>query len=508
MDDDRSWVEAVAIRDGTFMAVGTSVEILALAGPDTGQHDLGGAMALPGLHDAHFHTFSMTTLLDCTPGQFTPDQLRETLEHCKTRQVEGYPWLLINGMEMWNSEALNNAVVNDVFPDIPVVIRDTTMHSRLVNATALDIAGITKETPQPAGGVIQKDPETGEPTGILAEATAIALVQQHIPPYPPAMLENALTTLLQSVLEQGITSIQDAGGLNKAMLAMLATLEQQGTPIPYIMSHIVWSHRGEDWPEGDELIRDRARYVTPHVSTDAVKVFLDGVPVPPAFTHVPIGPDGEVDETNLLVPRDVLAKKLIEWDTAGLKVKMHAAGDGAIRVGLDAIEALRAANGYSGIWHEIGHTADVSPADLPRFATLKAGAEVSPYFWHLGNDTVGGTGFQFRSLHEHGALITVGSDYAVVESFNPFPPLQGIVEREGESVPIATALEFFTRNAAESNGRLDDLGTIEPGKIANMIVLDRNLLDIHSPEIGETRVLRTILDGNIVHELQQEGGVE
>lgn len=130
---------------------------------------------------------------------------------------------------------------------------------------------------------------------------------------------------------------------------------------------------------------------------------------------------------------------------------------------------------------------------------------MSPYFWHLGNDTVGGTGFQFGSLHAHSALITVGSDYAVVESFNPFPPLQGIVEREGEAVPIATALEFFTRNAAESNGRLDELGTIEPGKIANMIVLDRNLLDIHSREIGETRVLRTILDGNIVHELQEGG---
>lgn len=113
---------------------------------------------------------------------------------------------------------------------------------------------------------------------------------------------------------------------------------------------------------------------------------------------------------------------------------------------------------------------------------------------------LGSTGFQFRSLYNEGALITVGSDNIILPSFNPFPPLQGIVERGDEALPIETALELVTRNGVTSMSRLHDMGSIEVGKIANMIVLDRNLLEIPSNEIGETKVLKTILDGKIVYE--------
>ncbi|MDE0156001.1 MAG: amidohydrolase [Gammaproteobacteria bacterium] len=496
LDDRRSWAEAVAVKDGRFLAVGNNADMLALAGAETEKYDLNGAMALPGLHDAHFHYLSVTNALDCTPGPFKPEQLRETLEYCKTRRVEGYPWVLINNMEMWGDSPLSNDLLNEVFPDTPVLIRDVTMHTRLVNARALEIAGIDRDTEPPEGGVIVKHPQTG----VLAEVSAIWLVRAHIPPYPRDLVKAALEDLSLELLAAGLTSVQDAFSFDRDMLEMLGELDRAGRPMPYIHLHHGWNPEGGPGRQAQEAqIADRAKYATPHISSNGIKLFLDGVPVPPVFTHVPIGADGEVDETNLLIPRDVLARKITEWDRAGLRVKMHAAGDGAVRVGLDAIEAVRKANGDSGIWHEIGHTSDVSETDLPRFAELYATAEMSPYFWSPGS-ILGSDGYQFRSLHGHGALITVGSDYAVVESFNPFPPIQGIVQRGDESLPVETALEFYTRNPARVSNNLDNMGSIEAGKTANMIVIDRNILEIPSKEIGATQVLKTILDGKVVYE--------
>ena len=506
LDEQRAWAEAVAIKDGKFLATGASEEILKLAGSETKQHDLGGHMAMPGLHDAHFHLMVALTALDCNPGNFKWEKLRETLSHCKTQQVEGHPWVVINGLELWHDiQGLTNDIVNEVLPDTPVLIRDATGHNRLVNDKALELAGIDKDTPDPQGGEIVRDPETGEPTGLLVELSAGFMVEHQIPSYPANIVNQTLEETLRSLLNQGITSIQDAYIMDRVLLESLANLDRQGIPMPYVMTHLGWFYPEGEFKQGLEAaIRNRAQYATRHVSTEAVKVFIDGVPVPPKPTHVPILEDGTIDETNLLIPRDVLAQKFIEWDKAGLKIKMHTAGNGAARIGLDAIEATRKANGDSGVWHEITHAGDVDPADFPRFAPLRAVADMSPYFWPLGG-MLGSTGFRFRSLYNEGALITLGSDNIILPSFNPFPPLQGIVERVDvggvdESLPIETALEFMTRNGAESMGRSDEMGSIEPGKIANMIVLDRNLLEIPANEIGGTKVLKTILDGNIVYE--------
>jgi hypothetical protein len=321
-----------------------------------------------------------------------------------------------------------------------------------------------------------------------------------IPQYPDEAVTRALENMVGALFGYGITSIQDAYVLERDLLSRLGEFDRTGRPMPYMQIHLGWS-----FPEGDTrqaqeaMIRDRERYETPHMSMKGVKVMLDGVPIPPAFTHVPLKDDGTVNETNLLVPRGVLGEKLIEWDNAGLTLKMHAAADGSVRVGLDAIEAARETNGDSGVWHEIAHAGDVHEADMERFAELRAVAEVSPYFWHEGPFSGARASYRFRTLREAGALITLGSDNIILPSFNPFPPLEGVVTREGESVPVETAIDFYTRNPAEAMGRLHELGSIEPGKIANMIAIDRNLLEIEPDVIGETRVLLTVLDGDIVY---------
>ena len=503
VDDERSWAEAVAIRDGLFVGVGSSAGMLRLAGPKTTRIDLNGAMAMPGLHDAHFHTMAIYSALDCSPPPFKAEDLRAVLTDCRHRQVEGHPWLIVNNLALWEGIATTtNEVVNELFPDTPVMIRDTSGHNLLVNDRALELAGIDRHTPDPEGGRIFRDPQTGKATGLLAEVAAMLLVRQQIPHYPEAALEAAIDTMIDTLFGFGITSIQDAAVIDRDLLSRLRRRDRQEQPMPYTMIHLVWQYPDDETrAELEETLRQRHRFESRHVSTRGVKVLLDGVPVPPAFTHVPLNDDGTVDETNLLVPRDVLLEKLIEWDRAGQQLKMHASAEGSVRVGLNAIEALRNDRGDSGIWHEITHAGDVHEDDVPRFARLRAVAEISPYFWHQGffSGTDFPTSYRFRALHEAGATITLGSDNVVVPSFNPFPPLEGVVTRKGESVPLATALDFLTRNPAKVMGRLDELGTIEVGKIANLIVLDRNPFEMPAEQIGETQVTLTVLDGEVVY---------
>ena len=192
----------------------------------------------------------------------------------------------------------------------------------------MELAGIDKDTPNPQGGEIARDPETGAPTGLLVELSAGFMVRYELPPYPAEVVDNALKQAFQQLFSLGITSIQDTYVIDGVLLDRLANLDRQGIPMPYAMIHLGWFY-----PEGkfkerlEATIRNREQYAARHVSTQAVKVLINGVPVPPKPTHVPILEDGTIDETNLLIPRAVLAQKFIEWDKAGLKIKMHSAGD-------------------------------------------------------------------------------------------------------------------------------------------------------------------------------------
>jgi len=507
VDENRNWAEAVAIKDGRFLAVGSNEQIEAFVGSNTESVDLKGAMVLPGFHDAHFHTQTGINFeLDCNLGQFFSSQLQRILEQCKNRRQGNFPWMVINGLALWSGEHVDKQVLDEIFPNTPVFVHGAALHNALVNSKAIEVAGINDQTPDPLGGIIVRDPKTGEATGLLIEDSAVNLVQDHIPAYPTLELKTAAENLFKRLFSYGITSYQNGGlesGMDSPVWALLRQMDQQNEPLPTIYLHLKWAlENGEPVSSLEAVIDNRDTYRTSHIRPDGVKVYLDGIPVPPKFTHVAIGRDGKVDESNLLVPRDLLTRKLEEWDQAGIKVKMHASGNGAVRVALDALAEARRNVPPTGIWHETAHSNDVSADDLGRYAQLNAVVEISPYFWHLGGG-IGSTGYQFRSLFKKGALITVGSDYPVVESFNPFPPLQGIVERENESVELANAIEFFTRNGAQSMGQLDNMGSIETGKIANMIVLDRNLFEIPVSQIGDTKVLMTILDGELIYRYEQ-----
>jgi hypothetical protein len=211
--------------------------------------------------------------------------------------------------------------------------------------------------------------------------------------------------------------------------------------------------------------------------------------------------DGSIDETNLLVSRGSLAENVATWDKDGFRIKMHVTGEGAVRVALDAFEQARKQNGKIQQIHELGHANKISLPDQVRLNQLNVAADMSPGWGGLSNPDNPQTAdaWKFRTLLEAGALLTAGSDFPLFPQ-NPFPFLQNIITHEKEAISLRDALTIITRNGARVIGREDELGSIEEGKVANMIVLDQHLFEIYSSAIGKTRVLKTVFRGKTVYE--------
>jgi predicted amidohydrolase YtcJ len=204
-------------------------------------------------------------------------------------------------------------------------------------------------------------------------------------------------------------------------------------------------------------------------------------------------------DDRLLISIDDLTEALKDFDRQGLSMKIHCAAEGSVRAALDAIARVRQANG-PGPRHEIAHTTFVHPDDVSRFAPLNVGAEMSPAIWHIKLPELAGLdrGYTFATLDRAGAQVTIGSDWIVAETPNLFPPLQGMLDRGKESVSLEVALRMLTIDGVRAVGMADRTGSLEPGKLADFIVLDRNLFEIPIQEVGDTQVLMTIFEGRTV----------
>ena len=250
--------------------------------------------------------------------------------------------------------------------------------------------------------------------------------------------------------------------------------------------------------EIDKLIENRSQYASGHIDPDFVKILVDGSPMLPHANHVDLDPvTDEIPHDKLLISPDRLNTALIRFDKMGIKVKLHCVGTAAARVALDAIEAARKTNGESGLYHEVAHSVWYSDKDLPRVAQLNAVAEMSPAIWHHGWPGMEDA-FAFRELDKNGTLITAGTDWVILPDPNLIPALEGMLTRDSHSIDLETGIEILTLNGAKSIGKEHIFGSIEVGKSADLIVLDRNLFDIPVDEISEARVLMTIFEGELV----------
>ena len=488
------WVEAVAIKDGRFAFVGNDKNVADYIGSETRVIDLKGRMAMPGIHDAHQHILKgQMRDIDCKlPPNSNVEQIIAGLEVCKQQGNTRGEWIVafVYRGDLFPGGKAHRRLIDAAFPDTPIYIREWSFHHGLANGKALQIAGIDGNTPDPERGKILRD-ENGVPTGeLLSKATF--LVMKEVPPLPAATLRDAVLRTATLCNKHGITSAQDAAA-SDAMLIEIKKLDEEGLWPLRVTAHLVVNHPGSTNKSFDDMERailNRAAYQSQHLDTDAVKIYVDGSPLQPHATDVNIDADGNIPGERLYDSPERLNAFVTRFDEMGLKVKMHAVGTGATRIALNAIAAARQANGNSGIFHDIAHSLRYKPVDLPRLSELDAVTEMSPAIWQIkGPLTKNLAGsWQFKSLIDNGTLITIGSDWVVLPEPNLFPGLAGMLDHGDESLQLDQSIRAMTLNGAISVGQQNVSGSIEKGKIADMIVLDRNLFEIPAADISNTRV--------------------
>ena len=529
MDKQRPQAEAIATSKNLIIDVGGAKDILSHKGPDTEVIDLKGQTMLPGFHDLHVHPlFAGSGAISCVipEGQDLAKTL-QIIKSCAAKTPEGQ-W--VSGRQ-WDVNALgtvpHKSMIDKIVEDTPVFLQDTSGHSAWVNSKALSLAGISKNTHSPKGGIIERD-ASGAPTGVLRES-AIDMVTKVAPPPNDKTIDSAMLWSFHQMLSYGITSFSEASlgfvAGAKAELKAYANLADSGLLKQRARICITWEP-GVKCIESQIALRNL--YVRERVSPDCIKIHLDGVPTDSHTAAMLASYAGRVHGRNdkasksgrLLFNPEVLNQALIDFDRMGLAVKFHAAGDAAVRASLDAIEAARKANSFSGVLHDVGHCTFVSEDDIPRALQIGATFEVSPYLWSpspINNDITNAIGdsrmervWPIRDMIDSGALVVAGSDWSVVPSVNPWIGIEALVTRERpggskdsfgkqHAVRLDEALELFTVNAAKHEGTANKLGVIQTGMLADLVIIDKNPFDIPVNKLHKIQVTQTIIDGEVVY---------
>ncbi len=521
VDAESSWASGMAVSDGKIVAIGTDADVAAVTGSETHVVDLAGRMVMPGIHDTHIHPSDagIQKQLQCSFLSNDLDEVLEILQGCLADIPEG-EWL--RGGQ-WNeglfaSGASPKSILDEIAPNHPVFLMDWSVHNAWVNSKALELLRIDDDTPDPPGGVIVRDAGTGEATGILLDNAAYDM-RRLLPGYSLEDRAAALAWSVDRIAEHGITTFKEALVTSASMEAYQELARRGALPLR-IKTNLTWK---SSWANShaDEiaLIDSRATYGNEWIDTDFAKIMLDGIP--PTYTAALLEPYepseafGDEWRGKLMLTPEELAADVAELDAKGLTVKIHATGDRSARVALDAVEAARGKNGDSGLIHEVSHAEIIHADDVPRFAELNVAAEMCPILWYPipGLDWERWLGperakvWPVRTLIEAGALVIYGSDWPVVPTPNPWPGIEAMVTRSDpagagdapdwpeQAVDLETALEIFTLNGAVANKAGDSSGSLEIGKDADFIVLDRHLFDVPITEVGETQVLMTVVAG-------------
>ena len=533
MDPANPRAEALAVLGGRRAAVGSSGDIEALAGPGTKTRELHGRFVMPGLVESHNHALwgACRTLYDIYVGYDAglATLLDAVRDRCRGNNpgevVFGGPWRPAMRAEMGSDP---KSLLDAISTDHAIVLHDTSLHLLWCNSRALELAGLRADAADIPGGVIERDPASGAPNGILAE-TACAPVRSLIK-RSGAQMNDALDEAVRYFNSFGFTAFKEAMAFEEELRTYRAA-DIEGRLTLHAAAHIVHSSpMGNERVPFDEMDRLRKAFASDNLHLGFAKLFLDGVA--PGHTASFIDPytaasgydvDAHDPDATLLIPPGELNAMLVELDRRGYTVKMHAVGDNAIRKGLDGIEAARKANGQSGLRHEIAHSNYVSDDDLGRFKALGAVAELSPKMWYpnaatpvqiafLGEDRVRWN-HRIGDLRKAGAEMIYGSDWpASAPDANPWTGLSGMLTRKnadpaypgtlspGQAVTLEDALPLFTVNGARSL-RLDgETGSLAAGKWADFIVLESDITKLQAEEIAAVMPEATVWKGRPVYE--------
>lgn len=528
-DPRRSVAQALAARGNSIVAVGTDGEISAMAGPDTRVVDLGGRIVLPGIIDAHTHPAESAQDVDkCSLGDrlITPDVLRAQVTAClKSNPGDAHQWFEVVQVDP-SGLTLTRKDLDSILADRPMVLSGSDGHTLWANSAALGAAHVSARTPDPHGGRIERD-AAGDPTGTLRDAAMNAVLRAK--PVAGFDLQAAhLEKALDAMRATGITSVQDAA-VDDHWMRLYQRL--------YATHHLNMRVRGsftlKDLHESAKTLIDRAvkfraqwAIAPDFLRADAVKIFADGVIEYPSQTAALLGPylDASGRPTANRGPtyftQHNLNQIVAAADAAGLTVHIHAIGDRAVRAALDAFAYSRQRNESSAENRDqIAHLELVDPADFPRFKALGVIANLQLLWAQRDDYIVDGTLpyigpqrsrylYAARSLRDAGALIVGGSDWDV-SSFNAFEAMSHAVTRTGvrgekpllpeQSIALQEIVDAYTIHAAYALRQERITGSLEAGKRADLIILDRDIFADDPFDLQRTQVLATYLDGRAVY---------
>ena len=539
MDAGRTVATAVAVYGNRIVAVGDDAAVSSYIGPDTKVVELAGRSVLPGFIDAHIHpVLGAERLGQCSmDGEtLTIAEVLPRIQACVDAEVDPAPdkWIQVVNVNPATFVATANDL-DTISTTRPILMSGIDGHTAWANHKALQLAGITKDTPDPAGGQIERDAK-GVPTGFLKDA-AQDLVVAVVPPLSLAERMALTQQALDLARARGITTVQDAWA-SEDVMDVYAALADAGKMKMRVRATLA-SDIVDDEAEYQRLIGIRARFANhPLIRANAVKIFSDGVIEYPTQTAAMITPylDGKGHETTNYGGRyfeqDTLNAYVARLDAEGFTINVHSIGDFTTHAVLDAFEFAQGVNGASDNRHQISHLQIVDPGDFARFAELGVIANMQ-LFWALPDvytiDSVQPylqperhkLMYPAGSLVRAGATLVGGSDWPVdvfpwdpmpntpltaayngITRKNPIPddPLFGQVLNADEAVTLDDMLAAYTINAAQATRQESSLGSIEVGKIADFVVVDQDLETIAPEGLLTAAVQLTILDGAVVYE--------
>jgi predicted amidohydrolase YtcJ len=527
VDARRSVAEAVAIQDGLISFVGTTEEAKAYVGHETDVVDLDGQMLLPGFHDSHTHilvgdlTDEECSLFHIETMSGIESRLRECVE------LEGFGeerWIIGAGWGPWlfeNSEP-DKALLDELFPDRPVYLDSSFSHTGWVNSRALELAGIDENTDPGHDGVIVRDPATGEATGALHES-AKTIITDSLPPRTLEYEKKRVRAAVDMAHRHGVTASIEPGVDEQIIVPILELADEGEINMRNLVSISPISLLPGAFDDGVyAFLEQRDAWRRPNLDVDSVKIYLDGVIESGTGAMLEPYEDDACGSGLAFYSQATLNKYFTDFDAMGLQIHVHATGDAAIRQALDAFEFMREQNGISDNRHHITHVQLIAEEDVPRFGAMDIGATFQTLWAYpdaaaleldlplIGEERTYQM-YPLGGIDRTGGRVVGGSDYWV-SSMDPLLAIEvgitrqdpytndGPVLNEEERVSLDTMIEAYTINGAYTMKLDDKQGSIEVGKRADLVVINKNLFDLDSYEISDAYVTMTIFDGRTIYQ--------
>jgi predicted amidohydrolase YtcJ len=527
VDAARSWATALVVKSERIAYVGDDLTAKTFVGPQTRVVDLNHRMLLPGFQDSHVHpgmTANPATTLDLA-GLVHREQIFDRIREFARAHPEK-PWIVGFG---WDEVAFmptrmpTREMLDSLVPDRPVFLNDNSGHDAWVNTRALAAAHITAQTPNPVNGRIERD-ATGEPTGMLHEDSAMNLVYALIPPPTPKEQLETLSAALELMTRLGFTALEDAMATPPIAQAY-KMLDERGALNQRVNLCLPFEPEKDDETQLAAFFAQRSALAGRRLRADCVKFFVDGAAAHTVALLAPYSDDPSIGKGALFIAQDRLNRLVTRIDAAGMQVHMHAQGDAAVRAGLDSIAEAQRINGFRDHRHTIAHLWVLDPADIPRFRTVAVVANMTP-LWSLGDtwETVDAPAmfgpersqhiFPTRSLLAAGAVLVWGSDWPVT-GVSPLDGIETAITHRypggkdpfgkedhswhpEERVTLEQAIVAYTSAGAYLMHAEADRGTLERGKLADLVVLSRNLFETPPLDIHNVQVDMTVLGGKVV----------